>query len=436
MKNTPSTSSSVPAAEFNSAPQPERIKIAVATEQRLYELACKARAKGMFCKIPPSHKRARAAAAEMIKVLNYEKYAAIKPLADLSEAHRVIKDLSLVKTEKLNQRPGYQHVMSVLREEFQNYSLLAHQRGFEEKGEIFQLISHFPKIGLILQRVNMDRPFRYDGVVDNLEDCKHNIKKEYVSSLRKKGIRVRITNPKVKKCEKCEQKVVDAAEEKLDMMHHKLEEEASGVSVDATLNPHPFEKHYKMPRSLVAGIDSHDYAAAIDCLRTIWNLDMTSCENRESMFKNRIRQQKLTAMVNIYGDKETQEELDEVVNAIDETVQKIQEGDEKTTQELIKLKAAFGGSWEKVRKNLGTTTGLSSDDRKIKRLIEKLIDAEEKIEKLEKELAKAKKRSDDAPTPSKVGRPRKDDEDRDRKDKKDKKEEKSGGYIPKRLRIG
>ena len=78
-----------------------QIKIAVATEQRLYELACKARAKGMFCKIPPSHKRARAAAAEMTKVVNYEKYAAVKPLADLGEATRVIKELSLVKTEKV-----------------------------------------------------------------------------------------------------------------------------------------------------------------------------------------------------------------------------------------------------------------------------------------------------------------------------------------------
>ncbi|NP_001362109.1 Transcription initiation factor TFIID subunit 5 [Caenorhabditis elegans] len=391
----------------NAPSSTEKKIIMVATEQRLYELACKARAKGMFVRIPPSHKRARAVAEEMAKFMAYERYTVVKPLADLTDVHQAIKDLSFVKTEKefqLNQRPGYSHIMTVLKEEFQNYSALAHQRGLDERGEIYQLLAHYPKLGLILQRITQRRPLRYGGVIDEKHACTH-IKKTsiQVASFLNNKTRERVVNPVGIRCEVCEKEVEAAANEKLDVMHQRLEEEMNDFTVDASLQPHSFEKTFKMSKVNIDGIESQDYVKPIDTLRKIWNMDLAGIDNREMLFKKRIQQQKLTAMFNIYNDKEIGEELDGVVKEIETLANDIQEKDAETVTQLQVLKESFGGAWEKARKCLGTKSALSSDDRNIRRLQEKLEEAEKENAKLRSllEKEKAKNRSDDGKHSSK-----------------------------------
>lgn len=432
MKNLPSTSG-------DSSQPHSKVKLALATENRLYELACKARANGLFGKVPPCHKKARAVADEIAKVANYEKNVGVKPLADLGDAQRAIKELGNVKTEKINQSPGYSQIMQILKEEFQNYSQLAHQRGFDEKGEIFQLIAHFPKIGLVLQRVNVDRPYRYDGVIDDLADCTHCTKTERIGSLLGNKPRIRTTTPAVKNCTKCEQKVVDKANARLDIMSQKLEEEPADFTVDSAINPHSFEKTFKMSKDLINGTSSAEYAKAIDTLRKIWNLDIAGVEDRDGLFKDRIRQQKLTAAFNIYQEKGTGEELDVVMKRIAATADKIQDQDFATQELLLKLRSSFGGAWEKVRKNLGTSSTLYTEEKKISRLLDKVADLEAANSNLQQlydaEVAKNIAR-ETRETPSKSAKHSKEDKDKDYEPdkKKKKKESSSSGYVPKRYR--
>lgn len=186
-------------------------------------------------------------------------------------------------------------------------------------------------------------------------------------------------------------------------MHQRLEEEMNDFTVDASLQPHSFEKTFKMSKVNIDGIESQDYVKPIDTLRKIWNMDLAGIDNREMLFKKRIQQQKLTAMFNIYNDKEIGEELDGVVKEIETLANDIQEKDAETVTQLQVLKESFGGAWEKARKCLGTKSALSSDDRNIRRLQEKLEEAEKENAKLRSllEKEKAKNRSDDGKHSSK-----------------------------------
>lgn len=93
--------------------------------------------------------------------------------ADFDSVHKAIEALSETNIEELKKLPGYTRIMWILREEFQNYTGLSLQRGLEEKGEIFQFIAHFPRIGINLRRVNIDRSCRYDGVFPDIPRCTH-----------------------------------------------------------------------------------------------------------------------------------------------------------------------------------------------------------------------------------------------------------------------
>uniref|UniRef100_A0A1I7TRW4 Uncharacterized protein n=1 Tax=Caenorhabditis tropicalis TaxID=1561998 RepID=A0A1I7TRW4_9PELO len=441
--NAMQSSSSSSESSAPSSPCEESVEFEILCEERLYDFACMARAKGLFSKVPPCHRKARIVVHEIAKFLDLDNRG-FQNDPDYSVVYSVIRDLPNVKADKLHTKPGYSHIMGVLKEEFNNYSMLALQRGFKERGEIFQLIAHFPRVGLYLRRINTTRPYRYEGVTQTLEGCTHQHKEQrYILNDYEKAVLIDVPPSEPRKCAKCEERICQRALANLQIMARKMDEEPTDFSIDATINPFNFEKSFKIPKHLILNQPNTEYASLIDNMRGIWNCDIESVRLRERMFKNRLRQQKLTAMVNIYHEKSYGEQLDEVVKDINSIAEKVQEEDVKTNDFLLALKAGFQGNWEMIRKGLGTTTGLSSYERKIGRLQLKVEDLEASNAKLRRlyEAEKAKNRGEEA-SPNKQAKYSKDDKDRDdRKDRKDTlkrgfddSKPSTSGYVPKRFR--
>ncbi|EGT40480.1 hypothetical protein CAEBREN_22770 [Caenorhabditis brenneri] len=337
---------------FKLAPE-ERIKVAAGTEQRLYELACKARAKGMFCRIPPCHPNARRVVEEIEKIVNAEICEMGKQ--DLGPAHEAIGALSELSMDRMKNLPGYSRIMPILKEEYQNYTALSLQRGLEEKGEIFQLISHFPSIGFLLKRMNVDRPSRYDGVLPDMPPCPHGTRKHHTSNGVYVGKNVFV------KCKQCQKEIIAAGDKDLILMDEiwRLgDENDNDDDFRSDFKPLEFEKDFKITKDLVSNTTSADYVAPINALRKLWNLDIAGVEGRENFFTHRIRQQKLIAKHNLYHKPGAEEEVDKVEEEIDTIATSIRKNDAETEDCLEEVHGSFSGAWARVRRGLNSKSSL------------------------------------------------------------------------------
>ncbi|UMM43648.1 hypothetical protein L5515_019073 [Caenorhabditis briggsae] len=372
-------------------PEPIRIPNATNAEQKLYELCCKARGKGLFVRIPPSHPRARKVAEEIEKYIDNIKRGTCKPLpGGNAAALKAIKDLKMADYERGDQ-PGWARIISILREEFRNYSSLAFSRGLQEKGEIFQFIAHYPKCGLILQRVNVDRPYRYDGVIDQLVTCTHPVNAVQQKMYDRAHIRtVSLKNPAVKNCSECEEKAVKEGTERLDRMDIMLVKDSNKMAVDSTLNTYQFEKDFKVSGNLLSGTGSLEYSQSYAALKNIRDFDKKSVELRETMFKLRLKQQQLTARVNIYGEKEMANEWEKINRELENTAMEIVTMTADTVIEIKRLEGGFEGSWELIRESLGTPSRLCDFDRKVRVLEEQVEEKDAIIAQLRHELEEAR----------------------------------------------
>ncbi|CAO4386998.1 unnamed protein product [Caenorhabditis nigoni] len=372
-------------------PEPIRIPNATNAEQKLYELCCKARGKGLFVRIPPSHPRARKVAEEIEKYIdNIKRGTRISLPEGDAAALKAIKDLKMADYERGDQ-PGWARIISILREEFRNYSFLASSRGLQEKGEIFQFIAHYPKCGLILQRGNVDRSYRYDGVIDQLATCTHPVNAVQQKKCDRAHIRtVSLKNPAVKNCSKCEEKAVKEGTERLDRMDIMLVKDNNKMAVDSTLNTYQFEKDFKISSNSLSGTGSLDYSQPYAALQRIWDYDKKSVELRETMFKLRLKQQQLAARVNIYGEKEMAKEWEKINRELDNTAMEIVTKTADTVIEIKNLEEGFKGSWEMIRECLGTPSRLYDFDRTVRALEEQVEEKDEIIAQLRQELEEAR----------------------------------------------
>uniref|UniRef100_A0A1I7TRW6 Uncharacterized protein n=2 Tax=Caenorhabditis tropicalis TaxID=1561998 RepID=A0A1I7TRW6_9PELO len=293
-----------------STPFHEQMRIELACEQRLHYLACKARAKGIFSKVPPCHIKARRVVHEITKFLELKNRGfQIEP--DYSLVYNALRDLSNVKVEEFHSKPGYDHVMGALKKEFDNYSVLALQRGFKERGEVYQLIAHYPRVGHFLRKINIIRPYRYEGVTQNLKGCSHQDNGQmWIPNEYEKPVVTDVPPSEPRKCAQCEERVCYEALINFHHMTRILDEEPTGTSIDATISPFKFEKSFT------------------EVVRS--NCDIESGRLKERMFQMRLRQQMLTAKINIYPEKSYGEQLDNVLKEINSIAEKVQEDDVKT----------------------------------------------------------------------------------------------------------